>query len=480
MNPYLVLCDEYSLEAQELLHSLTHAEIPFLAVFCQYHGSLPPGSLSPFTYYTGLQAHSHSRTCQPLFFNEVPIPQWAEIRQDRNQYGEILLDGFLIGKINYQPETFRRVDSVEWLDRTESTTSQDFYNQCGTKYATAYFSHGQPYQTVYLNISDAAPHASMIEVCHRTNIITLRHATSSGSRRASLGSHVQQSQPQQSQAQQQPQLLHFTSLAQFVSHFLDDMQIDDSHTLINSLSHPLFVMRMRSSRPRTTLFWQEPLPTVPPGNMDTELKEPVALTQIIFHDVSQLHKVRSLYPSTSVHLAYLSHLDRFQESHDYSMRRAFILTNTDDIPGLEHILSSLPDLTVCVAALTTMSDKLMKLSGQYSNLHLRPVINRSGITEELRKASIYLDINAGHHVYNIVKAAYHLNLLTLATQAQAKEPQLELLAPTIDELLTWLKQAVSSTDARSQLVHALHTQAGPQSTVADYTHALTSVRTLTS
>ena len=461
MKTILALFDSYTVQSQELLHSLKSADLPLQTVFCQYTGEIPSDSICPFTYYTGLQDHIHNSMCTPLFFNKVPIPKWAEIRQGNHQYAQILVDGYTIGKINYLTDSFRLVESVDWLSRNGLITSRDLYNQCGTKFATTYFTNDQPYQTVYFRLNGNSEGTSQIEVCHRTNFITLR----SGMTSSALV-------PSNNDASNNQQLRHFTSLAHFVSHFIDDLNINDTQTIINSLSHPLFVMRMRSRSPQTSLFWQERLDKEPPGNMDIELKDPIALRQIIFHDYSQLKSITKQYPSTNIKFSYLSHLNRFQEHDNYQSLRTFTLTHTDNLPGLEQILQSFPNLSVCVGALTTMSDKLLQLSQQFPNLHLRPVINRTGIKEELSRASIYLDINEGQHVYDIVKAAYHLNLLVLAIDTHAKEPEYELTVSSINDLLLLLQQATSSIDARSHLMTTLHQITGPQSTSLDYINTL--------
>ena len=427
----LALFDDYDEATQELMQSLRTAGVAVTPVVVRYRGELPDEALCPFTAYTGIE-----RTGAPLFFDEVPVPAWCEIRQGQAVYGEILRDGCLLGRIHYEANSFRQVESVDWLlpDGTRSHT--DHYDRYGNRYATTYHSAGIAYQTVY-----RGPTGREIAVDHVSRVVTLR---SEGS------------------------LLTFATLTDFVSHFLDDLGLDDGQVLINSLSYPLFVMRRRAREPGATLFWQEPMPGDVPGNMATELDQPRALARIVFCDERVRQQVAARYPDTALDLVYLSHLGQFAEKSDYDPRRAFTLTNSDEIPGLVELLEAFPDVTFSVAALTLMSEKLHDLGRRYANLTLIPTANHRRIGEELEKASVYLDINAGAHVLDVVKAAYYLDLVVLALASQAKVPDRSLVFSTTAELGERLASVVGGPEGRTTALDELHARGGPPSTAADY------------
>ena len=424
---------------RELMQSLATAGVAFTPVVIQYDGELPDGAVCPFTTYTGIE-----RTGSPLFFDEVPVPAWCEIRQGREVYAEILRDGYVIGRINYEPNSFRQVESVDWLlpDGTRSTPSHtDHYDRYGNRYATTYYGDGVAYQTVY-----RGPREWAIEVNHVSRVVTMRSEHG---------------------------LLTFATLTDFVSYFLDDQGLADDRVLVNSLSYPLFVVRKRATKPSATLFWQEPMPGDVPGNMATELEHPRALARIVFCDERLRQKVAARYPGTAVDLAYLSHLGQFADKDGYDPRRAFTLTHTDEIPGLVELLEAFPDVTFSVAALTLMSEKLHALGRRYPNLTLRPSINHTGIREELDKASVYLDINAGPHVLDAVRAAYYLDLVVLALAPHAKAPDYSRTFATTDELAAQLSAVTASPQGRARALDELHTQRGPLSTPADYRRLFT-------
>jgi accessory Sec system glycosyltransferase GtfB len=427
----LALFNSYDDATKELIQSLATADIDIVPVIIDYDGELPDGALCPIAVYTGIE-----RKGDPLFFNEVPVPAWCEIRQGLEVYGEILRDGYPIGKINYDPNSFRQVQSVDWLlpDRTLGHT--DHYDRYGNRYARTYYSNDVAYQTVY-----QGPGEWEIEVNHVSRVVTMRSMSS---------------------------LLTFETLTDFVSYFIDDQRLADDRVLINSLSYPLFVMRRRAVEPNTTLFWQEPMPGDVPGNMATELEQPKALARIVFCDERLQQRVAARYRRGAVDLAYLSHLGQFLDNQGYHPRRAFTLTNTDQIPVLVELLEAFPDVTFSVAALTLMSPKLYDLGRRHANLILIPSINHTGIRAELDNASVYLDINAGAHVLEVVKAAYYLNLVVLALTPYAKAPDYARVFSTTEELKSYLAAVIISSEGRARALEELHTQRGPLSTPADY------------
>lgn len=427
----LALFDAFDDATKELMQSLATAGVVFTPVVIRYDGELPEGALCPFVTYTGIE-----RRGDPLFFDEVPIPEWCEIRQGREIHGEILRDGYVIGRIHYEANSFRQVESVDWLLSDGSLSHTDHYDRYGNRYATTYYSDGVAYQTVY-----RGPREWQIEVDHVSRLVTMRSPRG---------------------------LLTFETLTDFVSYFLDDQRLVDERVLINSLSYPLFVMRKRATQPNTSLFWQEAMPGDAPGNMVTELEQPRALARIVFCDERLRQKIAAQHPDAALDLVYLSHLGQFADKHDYEPRRAFTLTNSDEIPGLVELLEAFPDVTFSVAALTLMSEKLHDLGRRYSNLALSPSITHKGIGEELEKASVYLDINAGPHVLDVVKAAYYLNLVVFALAPHAKAPDYARTFSTTEELKAQVAAVVTSPHDRTRALDELHTQRGPLSTPWDY------------
>lgn len=430
----LTLLNDYDDAAKELLQSLRTAGIDVTPLVVRYGGELPPGALCPLAEYAGI-----IRAGEPLFFNEVPVPPWCEIRQGTQPYGEVLRDGETLARIHYEPSSFRQVESVEWLLGDGATTHTDHYDRYGNQYATTYFDAGAAYQTVYRG---SGPYD--VEVDLGSHAIVLRSPR---------------------------RTLTFPTLTDLVSHYLDEHGLGTGaeEVLISSLSYPLFIQRQRAGgAPATTLFWQEPMPGDVPGNMALELEEPRALRRIVFEDERLLRKVAEQFPGTAVELTYLSPVGQFAEKRGDDLARTFTLTHTDDLPGLDMLLERFPQVTFSVAALTQMSAKLHDLARRFPNLRLTPTINHTGIADELARASVYLDVNAGRQVLDVVKAAYYLSLVVLAPADRAKVADFSLTFDSMDALASRLAEVTGSEAARLAALAELHRLRGPLSTVEDY------------
>ncbi|HVX32979.1 MAG TPA: hypothetical protein VHA80_07550 [Solirubrobacterales bacterium] len=71
-------------------------------------------------------------------------------------------------------------------------------------------------------------------------------------------------------------------------------------------------------------------------------------------------------------------------------------------------------------------------------------------------------------VLDVVKAAYHLNLVVFALAPQAKVPECSRTFSTTAELQTHLSAVIMSPRERARALDELHRQRGPLSTPADY------------
>ena len=78
------------------------------------------------------------------------------------------------------------------------------------------------------------------------------------------------------------------------------------------------------------------------------------------------------------------------------------LTNSQDLEGIEELVTALPDVVFHIAAWTDMGDKLIKLA-VYDNVRLHPQIVPPVLEKLKRKTDIYLDIHKGSEVENILR-----------------------------------------------------------------------------
>ena len=78
------------------------------------------------------------------------------------------------------------------------------------------------------------------------------------------------------------------------------------------------------------------------------------------------------------------------------------LTNSQDLEGIEELVTALPDVVFHIAAWTDMGDKLTKLA-VYDNVRLHPQIVPPVLEKLKRKTDIYLDIHQGSEVESILR-----------------------------------------------------------------------------
>ena len=99
-----------------------------------------------------------------------------------------------------------------------------------------------------------------------------------------------------------------------------------------------------------------------------------------------------------------SSLNYFERSNQ-SKKQAMVVTWSADVKHLEYLLQQLPDWHIHVAAPVFCIDSLTKLS-TYSNMTLYQSILRQRIDWLLDDSSVYLDINTGGEVFNVVTRAH--------------------------------------------------------------------------
>ena len=93
------------------------------------------------------------------------------------------------------------------------------------------------------------------------------------------------------------------------------------------------------------------------------------------------------------------------ERINQSQKQAMVVTWSADVKHLEYLLQQLPDWHIHVAAPVFCIDSLTKLS-TYSNMTLYQSILHQRIDWLLDDSSVYLDINTGGEVFNVVTRAH--------------------------------------------------------------------------
>lgn len=92
------------------------------------------------------------------------------------------------------------------------------------------------------------------------------------------------------------------------------------------------------------------------------------------------------------------------------------LTNSQDLEGIEELVTSLPDVVFHIAAWTDMGDKLTKLV-VYDNVRLHPQIVPLVLDKLKKSTNLYLDINHGSADDNFLKSLKEQEKTLLAFQS---------------------------------------------------------------
>ncbi len=134
---------------------------------------------------------------------------------------------------------------------------------------------------------------------------------------------------------------------------------------------------------------------------------------------------------------------------------AYILTHTDQVEQLEHLVVSLPQIHFHVAAITRMSDKLMNLD-RYPNVSLYPGISERKRKELLRRCTWYLDINHYQEICDAVYEAYRHNLLIVGFESTLHNrayvlPQCVFSAAEVDRMEAFLGETFVNKEMIAEL-----------------------------
>lgn len=92
------------------------------------------------------------------------------------------------------------------------------------------------------------------------------------------------------------------------------------------------------------------------------------------------------------------------------------LTNSQDLEGIEELVTALPDVVFHIAAWTDMGDKLKRLA-VYDNVRLHPQIVPPVLDKLKKSTNLYLDINHGSADENFLKSLKEQEKTLLAFQS---------------------------------------------------------------
>lgn len=278
---------------------------------------------------------------------------------------------------------------MEWLNEQEKVRSIDLYNQYGILFGKKNYSDGQLALTTYFNTK-------------KQEVLLFNHVTGT------------------IQVNYRGKKYVFENFNDFIIFYFKTAELDTTKIIYNSLATPFFITQaLKEKEPKKLyqhiLFWQETSDKMP-GNMRHLLEDRnTASKQIVIQDREEYLRIKEqIYGkiNTQVKVDYLGYIYNLKSRRSID-KSLLIVTNSDQIANLEEIVKALPDYQFNIAARTTMSERLLAYD-HYKNVTLYPTVEEEEITLLLEKNSLYLDINYGNEVDQIIRKAFENNQLIFA------------------------------------------------------------------
>lgn len=383
------LFDTYNQASWDLHYSLLVSGYNNPTVVINDDGFLPEDVTSPYLFFTGFDPKIKD---QALYFNQVPVPKFWEIRGN-NTGAEIYDYHTKKGQIHYtEPAHKRLVKSVDWFDEKGVTRATDRYNKQGYRFSQVVYNRdGQAVLTSYF---DQDGKEVLVEH-HGTGDITLNY---------------------------QGKVYIFKTRVDFIIFYLRATTFNLDRIFYNSLATPFMVAHHLGGQGRDVLFWQEKLGDAIPGNMDFLLRGKSRQTQVAMQDGDTYQKAQSLLADEQKALVGQLGLMYPTSRTNRGQKEALILTNTDQVEELEKLVKELPELTFHIGALTEMSSRLTDM-GQYANVKLYPNIATTTVKKLYQDCDIYLDINKGNEILSALRKAFENQQLIMAFDTTAHKRQ---------------------------------------------------------
>ena len=376
------LYDHYHQASRDLRASLQQAGYEGVVVVLNEDGFLPEDMTSPYAYFCQMEQGQG----KALYFNQLPVPEFWEIRGTSTN-AEVWDYAQLRAKIFYaEPKHYRLIKNVDWYDEGGRVKLTEHYNQYGWRFATTTFTNEQKIAIkIYYN---QLGQEVIVENALTGDIIL----------------------------NWQGQTQFFANRKELVAHYIQLRGYSLESIVYNSLSTPFFYSYGLSTVGRDYLFWQEEIGDSLPGNMQILLNSPATRTQQVLIQNRRIYE-KAISLATEEQRAKMSYLGLLypQRKINRGSRQILIVTNSDQLEGLEELTDQLPDFDFHIAALTEMSAKLLAFD-RLSNIHLYAGISEVYLTSLYEQCDIYLDINRGNEVLSAVRRAFEYNQVILGFQ----------------------------------------------------------------
>lgn len=387
----ILLIDVYNNDSFMLHTSVLASQVKCTAISVMDNGFLPEDVRSPYMETIGQREDAAPA---PLYFDKLIVPRFWEIK-DAGGKSEIWDGNALKGRILYIEPTHKRyVSVVEWLDGERKVILREHYNQWGRLFAKSF--------------PDNSGRDVIKQYFDRNGKLVLSENNVTGTI---------------SMFQDGREYI-FKSRAEFVTDYICRNHWENERILYNSLSTPFFVSNILKKQGRKNgdvLFWHEEIRGEIPGNMKLILDGDTTRTDKIFALKESSIRALSRIRVEMRRFSKLGYVHPFLRENE-GRREILIMTNSDQVEKISKIAESLPGFHFHIAALTTMSDRLLRLS-RLSNVRLYPNIHYNEAETLFGACDFYLDINRGSEILNAIQKAFFNNMLILAFRETAHKKE---------------------------------------------------------
>ena len=381
------LFENFNADSADLLRSELYAKINIPSVAIHDNGFLPEEVDSPIKFYCGFRKEGH-----PLYFDKVPLPKYWRIEatgQNANVYD---LNHKRAEIIYNSTDNTREVTEVRWLDDNGAISWIEHYNNVGQLFAKTFYNQGKATLRKYFNQSGKEVIVQNLEVgdiflnyrwCHK----------------------------------------HFANIAEFVVFYLKERKYNLDHIFYNTLNESLSVSLGVDTAGGDIMLWHEPTGNALPGNMDFLMKTKTRTKYIFFQNYREWQKSKSLIPEDTGNVKFDFFGMVYPHPRSNQLRRkALIMTNSDQIEHLKEVVEAMPDIEFNIAAVTTMSDKLLAFK-KYANVKVYPNVSRKKTVELFNECDVYFDINHQNEILNSVRIAFEQNMLIVGFNNTLHQPK---------------------------------------------------------
>ena len=381
------LFENFNADSADLLRSELYAKINIPSVAIHDNGFLPEEIDSPIKFYCGFRKEGH-----PLYFDKVPLPKYWRIEatgQNANVYD---LNHKRAEIIYNSTDNTREVTEVRWLDDNEAISWIEHYNNVGQLFAKTFYNQGKATLRKYFNQSGKEVIVQNLEVGDISLNYRWYHK-------------------------------HFANIAEFVVFYLKERKYNLDHIFYNTLNESLSVSLGIAEPGSDIMLWHEPTGNALPENMDFLMKTKTRTKYIFFQNYREWQKSKSLIPEDTGNVKFDFFGMVYPHPRSNQLRRkALIMTNSDQIEHLKEVVEAMPDIEFNIAAVTTMSDKLLAFK-KYANVKVYPNVSRKRTVELFKECDVYFDINHQNEILNSVRIAFEQNMLIVGFNNTLHQPK---------------------------------------------------------